>query len=67
MLREMPRVAKLQLMEALWDDLSHDAVDVASPAWHGEVLAARAAKVAAGTAEFFDWEVVKASLLKPRA
>ncbi len=63
----MPRAAKLLLMEELWDDLCHDTVGVTSPAWHGDVLAARKAKVAAGTAEFIDWEIVKAELLSPKA
>lgn len=67
MLKDMPRAAKLQLMEELWDDLSRDEASLPSPAWHGDVLAARTAKVAAGTAEFVDWEVVKASLLRPKA
>ena len=66
-LKDMPRTAKIRLMEELWDDLCQDAANLPSPSWHGEVLATRAAKVAAGTAQFFDWETVKASLLGHKA
>ena len=62
-LKDMPCTAKIHLMEELWDDLCQDAANLPAPAWHGEVLATRAAKVATGTAQFFDWETVKASLL----
>jgi Putative addiction module component len=42
-LNELSHAAKLRLMEELWDDLCHSSEGVTSPAWHGEVLAARAA------------------------
>ena len=65
-LSEMSQAAKLRAMEELWDDLCHTAEEMRSPAWHGEVLAARAARVAKGEAEFHDWADVKERLLPKR-
>ena len=63
-LTEMSHAAKLRAMEELWDDLCHSTEGVQSPAWHGEILAARAARVAKGEAEFHDWADVKERLLR---
>jgi hypothetical protein len=65
-LNEMSHAAKLRVMEELWDDLCHSAEGVASPAWHGEVLAARAERVAKGEAEFREWADVKERLLRKK-
>lgn len=53
---------KLQVMEQLWDDLCRDERQVSSPGWHGDVLAAREARIARGEARFSDLEEVKARL-----
>lgn len=53
---------KLQVMEQLWEDLCRDERQVASPGWHGDVLAAREARIARGEAHFSDLEEVKARL-----
>jgi hypothetical protein len=66
-LSEMSHAAKLRVMEELWDDLCHSSEGVPSPAWHGEVLAARAERVAKGEAEFRDWADVKERLLRKKA
>jgi hypothetical protein len=39
-------------MEWLWASLSEEQQDIESPEWHGEVLAARKAKVESGEAQF---------------
>jgi Putative addiction module component len=65
-LSEMTRGAKLRAMEELWDDLCHSTEGVSSPAWHGEILAERAQRVASGEAHFHEWEGVKARLLAPK-
>jgi len=62
-LAEMSHAAKLRVMEELWDDLCHSPVGVPSPAWHGDVLAARAERVAKGEAGFHEWADVKERLL----
>ena len=41
---------RLQMMEILWNSIRKD--EPPSPAWHGEILAARRAKADAGEAEF---------------
>jgi len=65
-LSEMSRAAKLRIMEELWDDLCHSPEGVPSPAWHREVLAARAERVAKGEAEFREWSEVKERLLRKK-
>jgi hypothetical protein len=58
----MSLTEKLETMEMLWDDLAHHVQDVAVPEWHTEVLAAREADLAAGTARFDDWETAKETI-----
>ena len=43
---------KLQAMELLWADLSRNPKQLASPAWHGEVLRSRREQVLQGQASF---------------
>ena len=53
-LDEMTVVEKLRAMEAIWDDLCRrDAI--ASPNWHGEILAEREQLIREGKASFSDW------------
>ena len=63
----MSHAAKLRVMEELWDDLCHSSEGVPSPAWHGEVLAARVERVAKGEAGFLEWADVKERLLRKKA
>lgn len=58
-LEQMTVEEKLQVMEAIWDDLSRNAQDLPAPAWHGEVLAQRQAALDAGEDYFEDWETAK--------
>ena len=53
---------KLRLMETLWSDLTRDEERFESPAWHGEVLRERAARVKQGKESFMDWEMAKKQL-----
>lgn len=48
----MSVVERLQAIELLWDSISRLGEAVASPDWHGEVLAARRAKVDSGEGQF---------------
>jgi putative addiction module component len=50
---------KRQAMEAIWENLSPNAEDIESPAWHEEELRVREAQVASGEAKFVDWEKAK--------
>ena len=53
---------KLQVMEALWADLSRDPDQVPSPGWHSEVLSDREQKVKEGKEHSIDWETAKKQL-----
>jgi len=55
-LAEMSVDDKLQAMEQLWADLSRHPEQVASPAWHGEVLRSRREQVLQGQASFQNWD-----------
>lgn len=48
----LSKAERLQAMEWLWASLSKEQQDIESPEWHGEVLAARPAKVDSGEAQF---------------
>ena len=61
-LRTMSTPDKLRLMEDLWQNLSSSEVDLASPAWHGEVLAERERLTASGEESFVSWEAAKKQL-----
>jgi hypothetical protein len=63
-LNEMTVSEKLQLMEALWADLSRDPDTLESPEWHREILEERERKIAAGEARFSGWEQAKADMRK---
>ncbi len=62
---EVSRLSKaeqLQAMEWLWASLSKEGQDIESPEWHGEVLAARKAKVDSGDAQFLSVAQLKKRL-----
>ena len=61
-IQQMPRQEKLQLMEALWADLSRDDMELESPAWHADALRETSARVARGEEKILDWGQAKANL-----
>ena len=61
-LHKMTTEEKLQVMEALWTDLSRNPEQVPSPGWHGDVLRDREEKVKEGKEHFIDWETAKKQL-----
>jgi hypothetical protein len=61
-LAEMTTAEKLDVMEALWADLSSDETNVPSPAWHEDVLEERRARRDAGQEIPIDWEAAKQEL-----
>jgi hypothetical protein len=48
----MSMAERLQVMEQLWDSLYREGGDMASPPWHGVVLADRKARAELGEAKF---------------
>jgi hypothetical protein len=61
-LQEMTMPDKLRLMEALWQNLSDNADELASPDWHGQVLAERDRMTDCGEETFIDWQTAKKQL-----
>ncbi|MCX6925548.1 MAG: addiction module protein [Verrucomicrobia bacterium] len=55
---------RLQTMELLWTSIARTPDAVPSPAWHGEILATRMAKIGRGEAEFLTVAELKERLQK---
>jgi putative addiction module component (TIGR02574 family) len=55
---------RLQAMELLWRSMTREPDKVKSPAWHGEILAQRLAKVEAGKGQFLTLPQLKQRLAK---
>ena len=56
----MTQAEKLQTMEAIWDSLTHDVLEIQSPEWHGDILAARQLKIEEGKAEYLTIDELRA-------
>jgi putative addiction module component (TIGR02574 family) len=65
-IRQLPLSEKLQIMEAIWEDLRARAEDLPVPEWHKELLDARQDAVAEGREKVLDWDDAKRSLRAPR-
>ena len=63
-IKQLSRQEKLQVMEALWEDLSQEDHSVESPAWHESQLKETEQKVQAGTEDILDWSAAKKELRK---
>ena len=61
-LDQMTTAEKLRAMEALWADLTLQADNFESPAWHADVLREREQRVAEGNETYVDWEEAKRQL-----
>ena len=66
-IERMTEDERLQTMEWLCTSLTRTPDDVASPDWHGEVLAGRLPKIKRGEGEFLTLAEAKARLQKPTA
>ena len=64
-IERMSIAERLQAMELLWDSLAQTPEAVPSPAWHGEVIAARLAKIERGEGKFLTLAELKERLQKP--
>lgn len=58
-LSKLTLAQKLDLMEAIWDDLARQDKALESPPWHEEVLKDREQALAVGKATISDWEEAK--------
>ena len=63
-LKAMTVPEKLDLMEAIWADLSKEEKNVPSPEWHDLVLKERAEKFKRGDEKPISWEEAKQQLLR---
>jgi putative addiction module component (TIGR02574 family) len=61
-LSKLTLAQKLDLMEAIWDDLAKHEESLESPHWHQEVLNERERALADGKAIVSDWEESKARI-----
>jgi hypothetical protein len=61
-LHEMSVEEKLQVLEAVWADLSREPDHVESPGWHKDVLEETKKRVDSGEALFSDWQEAKTSM-----
>ncbi|MBM4328355.1 MAG: addiction module protein [Deltaproteobacteria bacterium] len=58
-LSKLTLAQKLDLMEAIWDDLTKHGEILESPDWHEQILEDREAALAAGNASVSGWEEAK--------
>lgn len=61
-IKQLPLAEKLQIMEAIWEDLRAQAEQVPVPAWHQKLLDERRKAVEEGREEVLDWDSIKDSL-----
>jgi len=61
-IEKMSLKQKLQIMETLWESISHHEGEFTSPAWHEQALRETETKLAAGQEKIVDWEEAKRDL-----
>lgn len=61
-LEKMTKEEKLQIMEALWIDLTKYDEEFLSPNWHEDILKLRENRVQAGHEKYLDWDLTKKKL-----
>ena len=63
-IKQLSRAEKLQVMEALWEDLSNNDQSIQSPAWHESSLQETEQRVQSGQEKILDWKEAKKELRK---
>lgn len=63
-LSQFSHAQKLDLMEALWDDISKDEQAFESPTWHEIVLQEREEALSTGNVTHSDWAEAKERIKK---
>lgn len=63
-LDQMTTIEKIQVMEALWEDLSKNSDEFVSPSWHGEILSRRNKTLSEGNDPIHDWNEAKERIRK---
>ena len=60
-LKKMSKAERIQAMEALWDSLLYEDVELETPKWHEKILEDRKNKISNGKAKFISLAELKAS------
>jgi hypothetical protein len=63
-IKQLSREEKLQVMEAIWEDLSHEDQLVQSPPWHESQLRETEQRIQSGKEQILDWKEAKQELRK---
>lgn len=63
--KALPLDRKLQIMEAIWEDMRARFESLDIPQWQKDLLDQRRARVRDGTARILDWDSVKATIGRP--
>ncbi len=58
-IRKLSRIERLQVMEALWDSLLDDDLEIETPEWHRDILEERKRTIETGNAEFISLDELK--------
>jgi len=58
-IRELTLSQKLELLEAVWSELSSDPNTIEVPQWHKDVLDERERGLEKGSVAVIDWELAK--------
>lgn len=61
-IRSLPLAEKLQIMEAIWEDLRSHIQDSPIPDWHKKLLDERREAVKDGTEKILDWDDAKQTI-----
>lgn len=58
-IRKLPLAEKLELLEAIWSELSSDPDTIDIPQWHKDILDERQRSLEQGSSKEIDWELAK--------
>ena len=61
---QMSNQERIETMELIWDIMCRDEENIASPAWHGEVLKKRRDRIESGEAKFYSLNEVRKHFTK---
>ena len=63
-IKQLSREEKLRVMEALWEDLSHEEGEIESPDWHNKALQETERRLNSSQEKIVDWQDAKKELRK---
>lgn len=61
-LSRLTNAERIELLNAVWDSIENKDGEIESPAWHGEILAERTAKIESDEAKFLTLDELKERL-----